>query len=56
MKKTVEKVVIPTLKFNSDYFKCPKCGWTTSGPRLVSGDIAHTPCESCGHSYLMRIK
>ena len=22
-----KKIVIPTLTFNGDYFKCPKCGW-----------------------------
>jgi len=56
MKKEKQFPRIPTLKFNSDYFKCPRCGWTTPGPRLVKGDIAHTPCEECGHSYLVRVK
>jgi len=56
MKKKGQAPKIPTLKFNSDYFKCPRCGWTTPGPRLVKGDIAQTPCEQCGHSYLVRIK
>lgn len=56
MKMKKKTTIIPTLKFNSDYFRCPRCGWETSGPRLVKGDIAQTPCENCGHSYLVRIK
>ena len=27
-----KKIVIPTLTFNGDYFKCPKCGWIYPGP------------------------
>ena len=47
---------IPTLKFNSDYFYCPRCKWETAGPLLVKGDVAEKACENCGHSYLLRIK
>lgn len=50
-------IQIPNLKFNSDYFKCPKCGWQYPGPLLVKGDVAPTTrCQNCGHSYLVRIK
>ena len=49
-------VKIPTMKFNSEYFKCPRCGWTTPGPLKVLGNIAQCPCENCGHSYLVRIE
>lgn len=48
---------LPTLKFNSDFFKCPKCGWKYPGPLLIKGDVApNTKCGNCGHSYLVRIK
>lgn len=51
------EIKIPTLKFNSDYFMCPKCGWEYPGPLLVRGDVAaSTPCQKCGHSYLVRKK
>lgn len=53
--KRIKQISIPTLKFNSDYFQCPRCGWK-KGPVLVKGDIAHAPCGNCGHSYLVRIK
>ncbi len=39
MKKN-EIIKIPTLKFNSEYFHCPKCGWEYPGPMLVKGDSA----------------
>lgn len=32
-----KKIVIPTLTFNGDYFKCPKCGWIYPGPLRVLG-------------------
>lgn len=52
-----KRKVIPTLTFNGDYFKCPKCGWIHPGPLLVLGDVAHgTPCQQCGNSTLVRIK
>lgn len=51
-----EKVKIPSATMFSEYFKCPRCGWTTDGSRLVRGDVAQTPCEKCGHSYLVRVK
>lgn len=57
MKKKIKKMNIPTLKFNSDYFECPKCGWMYPGPLLVKGDVASTTkCQNCGHSYLVRKK
>ena len=58
MKKQFQKSVkeIPNLTFNSNYFKCPKCGWKHPDPLLVKGPTAHcTPCKNCGHSYLVRI-
>lgn len=51
-----KKVRIPSVTMFSEYFRCPRCGWTTDGPRLVRGDIAQCPCEKCGHSYLVRVK
>ncbi len=57
MKRKIQKLEIPTLKFNSDYFECPKCGWRYPGPLLIKGDIApSTPCQNCGNSYLVRVK
>lgn len=57
MKIKVQKKAIPTLKFNSDYFECPKCGWQYPGPLLIKGDVAPTTkCQNCGHSYLVRVK
>ena len=50
------KYQIPSMKFKSDYFQCPRCHWQAPGPRLVKGDIAQTPCGNCGFSYLVRIK
>ena len=47
-----KKIVIPTLTFNGDYFKCPKCGWIYPGPLRVLG----TPCQQCGNSTLERIQ
>ena len=53
MKKQVKK--IPSLTFNSDYFCCPKCGWTYPGPMLVKGNSApSTRCQNCGHLGLIR--
>lgn len=57
MKKESKKLIIPSLKFNSNYFKCPRCGWQYPGPLLVNGDVAPTTkCQKCGNSYLVRIK
>lgn len=57
MKKENAKIVIPTVKVNSDYFVCPRCGWRYPGPLLIKGDVAPTTqCQSCGHSYLVREK
>lgn len=57
MKKNLKDMIIPTLKFNSEYFKCPRCDWRYPGPMKVNGDVApNTRCENCGHSYLVRIK
>lgn len=54
MKKKSQKVIIPSIKFNSEYFKCPKCGYAE--PRLVKGDVSTSPCPECGHSPLYRVK
>lgn len=55
MKKVKKVVQLPTLKFNTEYFKCPKCGWST--PLLVRGDSApNSKCENCGHVGLYRVK
>jgi transcription elongation factor Elf1 len=52
-----KKITIPTLKFNSNYFKCPRCGWQYPGPLLIKGDIApNTQCQNCGNSYLVRVE
>lgn len=57
MRNKKQSVIMPTLKFNSEYFKCPRCGWQYPGPLLVKGDVApNTPCKNCGHSYLVRVK
>ena len=58
MENTEKKVRIPSMKFNSNYFKCgrPGCDYVTDGPRLVKGNIAQTPCPKCGFSYLVRIE
>ena len=56
MKKNNIKIEIPTLKFNSQCFICPICGWT-SEPLLIKGDYAPTTkCQQCGHVGLRRIK
>lgn len=44
---------IPTLKFNSDYFKCPACGYAEL--RKILGDVSYTPCPDCGHSPMYRV-
>lgn len=58
MKKIkVKTIEIPTLKFNSEYFHCPVCGWEYPGPMLVKGDSApNTRCQQCGHLGLVRNK
>ncbi len=57
MKLNQKKIRIPTLKFNSDYFECPRCRWQYPGPLLINGDVApNTKCQNCGCSYLIRIK
>lgn len=56
MDNETNRFLIPSMKFRSDYFKCPRCGWQYPGPRLVKGDVAQTPCEKCGFSYLVRVK
>ena len=57
MKKKAQTKAIPTLRFRSEYFKCPRCGWKYPGPLLVKGDVAPTTrCQNCGNSYLVRIK
>lgn len=55
MKKDKKRLVVPEIKLNSDYFKCPRCGWEYPGPLLVLGNIAEHECEKCGNSYLVRI-
>ena len=52
--KEKKEVIIPTLKFNSEYFKCPKCGYAEA--RLILGDVSTTPCPECGHSPMYRVK
>ncbi len=48
---------IPTLKFNSEYFQCPICGWQYPGPLRIKGDTAPTTkCQNCGHIGLVRIQ
>lgn len=57
MKMRKEKrnnVVIPNLKFNSDWFECKKCGYQEM--RRVLGDIAYSPCPQCGNSPMYRVK
>lgn len=53
-KKTINKIVIPTLKFNSDWFECRKCG--NMEMRRVLGDISQEPCSECGNSPMYRVK
>ncbi|MCD8006336.1 MAG: hypothetical protein LUF29_05105 [Oscillospiraceae bacterium] len=51
--------VIPTLKFSSEYFRCPVrgCYWVYPGPLLIKGDYAPSMvCGNCGHVGLERIK
>lgn len=45
---------IPTFKFNSDCFECPKCGYQEM--RRVKGDISYSPCSNCGNPTMIRIK
>lgn len=54
MKMKLREKEIPTLKFNSEYFKCPKCGYAE--PRLILGDVSHTPCPECGNKTMIRVK
>lgn len=59
MKKEEKVILIPNLKFNSDYFHCPVpgCGWVYPGPLLIKGDYAPTTkCQRCGHVGLVRNK
>lgn len=53
-KRESNTIRIPTVTFNSDYFKCPKCGYAEL--RKVLGDTSYTPCPSCGHSPMYRVK
>lgn len=56
MRSNEKKKIIPTVKFNSDFFQCPRCGWKYPGPLLVKGNVAsNTKCQKCGNSYLVRI-
>ena len=54
MKKKSKQFIIPTLKFNSEYFKCPRCGYAE--PRKILGDVSNTPCPECGHPQMYRVK
>lgn len=57
MKNNIHTMDIPTVRFNSEYFKCPNCGWQYPGPLLILGDRAPTTkCKKCGHVGLVRIK
>ncbi len=51
--KTKDYIIL-VIKEKSEYFKCPKCGYSEA--RLVLGDIATSPCPNCGHTPLYRIK
>ncbi|MBD5479737.1 MAG: hypothetical protein HDR14_10695 [Lachnospiraceae bacterium] len=53
-KEAKNKTMIPTLKFNSDWFECRKCGYKEM--RLVLGDISSSPCPECGNSPMYRVK
>lgn len=52
--KKARKNNIPTLKFNSDWFVCPKCGYQEM--RRVLGDISYSPCPNCGNTIMIRMK
>lgn len=55
MKKGNEnRINIPNLEFNSDWFECRKCG--NKEMRLVLGDISPSPCSKCGNSPMYRVK
>ncbi len=53
-KETGSKLVVPNLKFNSDLFRCLKCG--NEEMRLVKGDVSHSPCSRCGNPIMYRVK
>jgi len=44
---------IPTLKFFSEYFQCPRCQYTEA--RRVLGDVSHSPCPNCGNPTMYRV-
>ena len=52
--KKIKKCKIKKLIFNSDVFKCPKCGYEEY--RRVLGDVSTTPCTNCGHTPMYRVK
>lgn len=52
--KKRKNTFIPTLKFNSDWFECRKCGYKEM--RRVLGDISSSPCPICGSSPMYRVK
>lgn len=54
MKQKREKEIrIPTLKFNSDWFECRKCGHKEM--RRVLGDVSYSPCSECRNVPMYRI-
>lgn len=53
-KETRNDLVIPNLKFNSDLFRCPKCG--NEEMRRVLGNVSHSPCSRCGNPTMYRVK
>lgn len=52
--KEKKEFKVPTIEFNSDYFKCEKCGYAEM--RKVLGDVSYSPCPECGHSPMYRVK
>ena len=40
----------------NECYQCPKCGWTHPNTSALNEEIAaHTPCGSCGNSYLIHL-
>lgn len=53
-KRKSKKYIVPTLKFNSDWFECRECEYKEM--RRVLGPISDSPCPRCGHSPMYRMK
>lgn len=54
MKKMTNKIIVPTLKFCSDWFECRKCGYKER--RKILGDVSKESCPECGASPMYRVK